>query len=155
MNKIKALSALAITLMSTAIASTPASAQNAFTFPASACQPTRPDSAARLNFDSNSVKHNGIDNEDATLVCPINNPTIIRKVLAIAKVSFPTGSTPPLCTLRSFKNDGTLLGTVTTKPTSDGKNLVASPSIIPGDYHTFFCRLRPGSDFENYQLIQF
>jgi hypothetical protein len=155
MNKAKAIVALAATLMSTAIVSAPASAQNAFTFPASACQPTRTESAARLNFDSNSVKHNGIDNEDATVVCPINNPTIIRRVIAIAKVTFPAGSTPPQCTLRSFKNDGTLLGTVTTKPTSDGRNLVASPSIIPGDYHTFFCRLRPGSDLANYQLIQF
>jgi hypothetical protein len=155
MNRTKTISALVITLMSTAIASAPASAQNAFTFPASACQPTRPDSAARLNFDGNSVKHNGIDNNDATVVCPINNPTIISKVIAIAKVSFPIGSTPPLCTLRSFKNDGTSLGTATTNPSSDGKLLITSSSITPGNYHTFFCRLRPGNDFENYQLIKF
>ncbi|PSB00691.1 DUF4148 domain-containing protein [Merismopedia glauca] len=155
MNKITTISALAITLMSTAIVSAPASAQNIFTFPASACQPTRSESAARLSFDSNSVRHNGIDTEDGTLVCPINNPTIINKVRAIATVSFPTGATPPLCTLKSFKLDGTLLGTSSTQPISGGKALLTQDSITPGNYHTFFCRLRPGNEMKNYQLVLF
>jgi hypothetical protein len=158
MNRTKAIVALTATLMSTAMVSAPASAQTeqSVMFPASACQPTNSDSAARLTFDSNSVRHNGIDNNSATMVCPINNPVIFRKVIVIAKVSFPVGSTPPSCFLRSFQLDGTQLGSsASTKPTSDGKSLVTSPSIIPGNYHTLRCTLRPGSDFKNYRLVTF
>lgn len=155
MNKIKAISALTVTLMSAAVTSTPASAQvNTQVFPASMCQPINSTSATNLVFfSSDSINSNGGGN----VICPIpSNPLFssFRRVVFRVGVSGSQGLRPS-CTLRSFRIDPfTFLGTkVKDEPAilnTAGNTLVAVADAQ--DYYIATCALQSGTKITNYSL---
>jgi hypothetical protein len=136
------------TLMTLAMAATPASADDLF-FPASLCQPSTSGDAAKLEFIGSSV--NVVGNSGAQVICPITNPTLIRKHLAIVKSNSKPGF-PPSCNLRSFDRNGSVLEISSTTPGSNGQ--LVTKSVIPGTYHTLNCSLPSGSKLFNYRLVE-
>jgi hypothetical protein len=138
------------TLMTLAMAATPASADDLF-FPASLCQPSTPDDATRLVFGGSSL-NNTSSNLRAQVICPITNNTLFTKHLAIIRANFDQGN-PLSCNLRSFDRNGSVLEISGTTPTSDSTQAVTK-SVIPGTYHTLNCSLTPGSKMFNYRLVK-
>jgi hypothetical protein len=137
------------TLMTLAMAATPASADDLF-FPASLCQPSNAENAAKLTYRNNSL--DVVGNSGVIVVCPIPNNVLLKKHLAIVRMQFDPARLPG-CTLRSFGRDSSLVDSSTTSPTNSPPQLVTK-SVIPGAYHTLTCALEPGSRLFNYRFVE-
>jgi hypothetical protein len=138
------------TLMPLALAATPASADDLF-FPASLCQPSNAENAAKLTYRNNSL--DVVGNSGVIVVCPIPTNVLIKKHLAIVRMQFDPARLPG-CTLRSFGRDSSLLDSSTTAPTSSPPSQLVTESVIPGAYHTLTCALEPGSRLFNYRFVE-
>jgi hypothetical protein len=155
MNKIKAISALTVTLMSAAVTSTPASAQvNTQVFPTSMCQPADSISAKNLIFfGSGNIQSNG----GGQVICPIpSNPLFssFRRVVLRVKVTGPQGIRPS-CRLVSFRLNtltffGQEVGSQAATLNTEGNTLVAVSNRE--DYYLASCSLPSGTKISSYSL---